>query len=229
MADKKKTKAKAKAKPIRKKTINLYDMYEEKRDYPRVSVNSLAAVHKQDEYDVNVILHDISPDGVQLRCNRKTAYIIHPTGKFMTEKTAPEIVLKFTLPIDGKEKDVIVQSKLYYFTIIATDVVAFGGKFKKFEKFTQRHVENYITNSIVPVEAKVMDMLHTPHTGDDILDKLDDKDVNLGDTLNLLRRKKAIVSYEHDKTRKFVKLESAIESIFKRLEKIEKRLDKAGK
>lgn len=69
MADKKKTKAKAKS--IRKKTINLYDMYEEKRDYPRVSVNSLAVVHKQDEYDVNVILHDISPDGVQLRCTRK--------------------------------------------------------------------------------------------------------------------------------------------------------------
>ena len=72
-------------------------------------------------------------------------------------------------------------------------------------------------------------MLHTPRTGDDILRQLDDKNINLGDTLNLLRRKKAIVSYEDDKSRKFVKLESAIESIFKRLEKIEKRLDKRGK
>jgi hypothetical protein len=229
MTNKKKTKThkkKTKVKPARKKTVNLYDMYEEKRDYPRVSVNSLAVVHKQDEYDVNLILHDISPDGVQLRCNRKTAYTIHPSGKFMTEKTSPEVVLKFTLPIDDKDKDVIVQAKIYYFTIIATDVVAFGVKFKKFEKFTQRHVDDYITNSIIPVEAKVLDMLHTPHTGDDILNKLDDKDVNLDDTLNLLRRKKAIISYEDDKTRKFVKLESAIESIFKRLEKIEKRLDK---
>lgn len=204
-------------------------MYEEKRDYPRVDVNKLAVVHKKDEYDVNVILHDISPDGVQLRCDRKTAYIIHPDGKFITNKTAPEVVLKFALPIDDKEKDVIVQVKIYYFTIIATDVVAFGAKFKKFEKFTQRHVDDYIAQSIVPVEARVLDMLHTPHTDEDILDKLDNKDVNLGDTLNLLRRKKAIVSYEDDKTRKFVKLESAIESIFKRLEKIEKRLDKDGK
>lgn len=204
-------------------------MYEEKRDYPRVDVNKLAVVHKKDEYDVNVILHDISPDGVQLRCDRKTAYIIHPDGKFITNKTAPEVILKFALPIDDKEKDVIVQVKIYYFTIIATDVVAFGAKFKKFEKFTQRHVDDYIAQSIVPVEARVLDMLHTPHTDEDILDKLDNKDVNLGDTLNLLRRKKAIVSYEDDKTRKFVKLESAIESIFKRLEKIEKRLDKDGK
>jgi hypothetical protein len=222
-------KKKTKAQPKRKKTINLYDMYEEKRDYPRVGVNTLAGVHKKDEYDVNVILHDVSPDGVQLRCDRKTAYIIHPDGKFITNKTAPEVVLKFALPIDDKEKDVIAQVKIYYFTIIATDVVAFGAKFKKFEKFTQRHVDDYITQSIVPVETKVLDMLHTPHTDGDILDKLDDKDVNLGDTLNLLRRKKEIVSYEEDKTRKFINLESAIESIFKRLEKIEKHLDKDGK
>lgn len=204
-------------------------MYEEKRDYPRVDVNTLAEVHKEDEYDVNVILHDISPDGVQLRCNRKTAHIIHPTGKFLTEKTSPKVVLQFSLPIEGNEREVIVQSKIYYFTIIATDIVAFGAKFIEFKKFTDRHVENYIMKSVIPVEEKVLDILSTPQTGDDILEQLDDENINLGDTLNLLRRKKAIVSYEDDKTRKFVKLESAIESIFERLEKIEKRLDKEGK
>ncbi len=227
MIQKTKTKTKDKLKP--KKTVNLYNMYEEKREYPRIKVDTLAIVHKQDEYDINVLLHDISPDGVQLRCSRKTAFKIHPSGKFITDKTAPEVVLKFALPIGGKEKEVIVQSKIYYFTIIATDVVAFGTKFKKFKKFTQRHVDDYIEQSIIPVESKLLDMLHTPHTDEDILDKLDSKDVNLGDTLNLLRRKKAIVSYEDDKTRKFVKLESAIESIFERLDKIEKRLDKEGK
>lgn len=223
MNAKKKTKAKAK----RKKTINLYDMYEEKRDYPRVSVNTLAEIHKKDEYDLNAILHNISPDGVQLRCNRKTAHTIHPSGKFITDKTAPEVTLTFSLPIDGKEKNVIVQSKIYYFSIIATDMVAFGVKFKKFEKFTERHVDDFIMKSVIPVEEKVLDILDTPQTGDDILDQLDDEDINLESTLNLLRRKKAIISYEDDKTRKFVKLESAIESIFERLDKIEKRLKKS--
>ena len=220
MTQKKKTKAK------RKKVISLYDMYEEKRDYPRVIVNALAEVHKQDEYDVSMILHDISPDGVQLRCDRKTACTIHPTGKFITDKTAAEVVLKFILPIDNKEREVIVQSKIYYFTIIATDVVAFGVKFMEFEKFTGHHVENFIMSSMIPAEAKVLDILDIPRTGNDILDQLDDKDINLNDALNLLRRKKEIVSYGDDKTRKFVKLESAIELIFDRLEKIEEYLDK---
>lgn len=220
MTKKKTTKVK------RKKIISLYDMYEEKRGYPRVSVNTLAEVHKQDEYDVSMIVHDISPDGVQLRCNRKTAYTIHPTGKFLTDKTALEVVLKFNLPIDNKEKEVIVHSKIYYFTIIATDVVAFGAKFKKFEKFTRRYLQNFIMESMIPAEAKVLDILDTPRTCGDILDLLDDKNINLDDTLNTLQRKQAIVSYGVDKARKFVKLESAIESIFDRLEKIEKYLDK---
>lgn len=70
-----------------KRTINLYDMYEEKRDYPGVSVNTLAKIYKKDEYDLNAILYDISPDGVQLRCNKSTAHTIHPAGKFITDKT----------------------------------------------------------------------------------------------------------------------------------------------
>ncbi|GEM_PF-899033 len=219
-------KNKAAIKPKKKKTINLYDMYEEKRDFPRVSVNALAKIHKKGEYDLNAILHDISPDGVQLRCNRKTAHMIHPSGKFITDKTAPEVVLTFSLSVDGKDKNVIVQSKIYYFSIIEIDVVALGVKFKQFEKFTSRHVDDFIMKSIVPIEEKVLDILDTPHTSEDILDQMDDENVDLDDTLNLLRRKKAIVSYEDDKTRKFVKLESAIESIFERLHKIEKRLDK---
>jgi hypothetical protein len=214
------------AKPKNKKTINLYDMYEEKRAYPRVRVNALTKIYKKDEYDLNAILHDISPDGVQLRCNRKTTHIIHPSGKFITDKTAPEVVLTFSLSVDGKDKNIIVRSKIYYFSIIEIDVVALGVKFKQFEKFTGRHVDDFIMKSIVPVEEKVLDILNTPRTSEDILDQMDDENINLDDTLNLLRRKKAIVSYEDDKTRKFVKLESAIESIFNRLEKIEKCMDK---
>ncbi|MCG8378087.1 MAG: PilZ domain-containing protein, partial [Proteobacteria bacterium] len=201
---------------------------EEKRKYPRVTVNSLAEVQKSGDYSVNVILHDISPDGVQLRCNRKTAHTIHPSGKFITDSTAPEILLKFSLLIDEKEKEVIVKSKIFYFTIIATDVVAFGVKFKQFENFTDRHVETFIMRSFVPVEEKVLGILDTPQTSDDIMEQMDtgqDENINLGDTLSLLRKKKAIVSYEENDTRKFIKLESAIESIFKRLDKIEKQLN----
>lgn len=211
--------------PNNKKTINLYDMYEEKRDYPRIRVNALTEIHKQDEYQLNAILYDISPDGVQLRCNRKTAHTIHPDGKFITEKTAPKVTLKFSLPIKGKEKEVTVQAKLYYFSIIEIDVVVFGAKFIQFEKFSSRHVDDFIAGSIIPEEEKVLEMLDDARSSEDIRDELDDENIDLDETLNKLRRRKAIVSYEEDKTLKFIKLESAIATIFERLDKIEKHLD----
>ena len=212
----------------KKKIINLYDMYEEKREYPRINVNALAIIEKKEEYEAHAILHDISPDGVQLRCNRKNAHIIHPTGKFISEKTAPEVSLRFSLAIDGKEKDIIVRVKLYYFSIIEMDAVAFGAKFIQFEKFTGRHVEDFIMKSVIPIEEKVLNVLDSPRSSDDILNELDldDENIDLDSTLNRLHKKKAIVAYKEDKTLKFVKLEAAITTIFERLEKIEKRLDK---
>ena len=218
----------SKAEPKKKKIINLYDMYEEKREYPRINVNTLAIIEKKDEYEAHAILHDISPDGVQLRCNRKNAHIIHPSGKFISEKTAPEVILKFSLAIDEKEKDVIARVKLYYFSIIEMDAVAFGAKFIQFEKFTGRHVEDFIMKSVIPIEEKVLNVLDSPRSSDDILNELDldDENIDLDSTLNRLHKKKAIVAYKEDKTMKFVKLEAAITTIFERLEKIEKRLDK---
>ena len=212
----------------KKKIINLYDMYEEKREYPRIKVNTLAIVEKENEYEAHAILHDISPDGVQLRCNRQNAHIIHPSGKFISDNTAPDVVLKFSLSVDGKEKDVIVRCKLYYFSIIEMNAVAFGARFIQFEKFSGRHVENFIMKSVIPIEEKVLDMLDSPRSSDDILNELDldDENIDLDSTLNRLHKKKKIVAYEEDKKTKFVKIEAAITAIFERLDKIEKRLDK---
>ena len=130
--------------------------------------------------------------------------------------------------MDGKEKDIIVRVKLYYFSIIEMDAVAFGAKFIKFEKFSERHVDDFIMKSVIPIEEKVLNVLSSPRSSDDILNELDleDENIDLDSTLNRLHKKKAIVAYEEDKTLKFVKLESAIATIFERLDKIEKRLDK---
>ena len=108
------------------------------------------------------------------------------------------------------------------------NAVAFGARFIQFEKFSGRHVENFIMKSVIPIEEKVLDMLDSPRSSDDILNELDldDENIDLDSTLNRLHKKKKIVAYEEDKKTKFVKIEAAITAIFERLDKIEKRLDK---
>lgn len=210
--------------PKKRKTISLYDIYEEKREYPRISLNAIASLSLVDGFDVNVIVHDISPDGVQIRCNRKTAHMIHPSGKFITEASAPYADLKFPLAIENADKEIRVHIKLFYFTIISTDTVAFGAKFRKFEKFSDRFVEKFISNAISPVEEKVLDLLDKPRSGDYIVDQIGESTINLDDTLNMLKRNKAIISYGKDKKQKYVRLEAALESIFKRIDRLEKKI-----
>ncbi len=208
----------------RKKTISLYDIYEEKREYPRVSLNALAALGLVDGFDVNVIVHDISPDGVQLRCNRKTAHMIHPSGKFITEASAPYADLAFSLPIENVDREIKVQIKLFYFTIISADTVAFGAKFGKFEKFSDRFVEKFIDQAMRPVEDKVLELLDKPRSEDYIVEQIGESTVNLDDTLNMLKKKKAIIACGNDRKQKYIRLESALASVFKRLERMEKKL-----
>lgn len=61
-------------------------------------------------------------------------------------------------------------------------------------------------------------------TSQDLRDQIDDENISLEDTLNLLKKKKEIVSYQEEEQEKFVNLESAIESILQRMDSMEKRI-----
>lgn len=210
--------------PDEKKTISLYDIYEEKREYPRISLNAIASLSLPDGFDVSIIVHDMSPDGIQLRCNRKTAHMIHPSGQFITEATAPGLDIRFNLNVDNSEREILAHIKLFYFTIISEDTVAFGARFIRFDKFTDRHVDRFITNAMSPVEEKVLDMLDKPRSEQYIVERLGESAVNLDDTLNMLKKKKAIISCGDDKKQKYIRMESALQSLYTRIERLEQRL-----
>ena len=213
----------------RKKTINLRELYEEKRGYPRVTVDALVTIRKDDDTKLSGVLHDISPDGVQLIVDGKNAKSLNPSGRQISQQTQFEVRLNFFLPIGELNKEIKVHVKLYYFSIIDSDVVAFGGKFTNFIDMTDRHVNKYIENSVIPIENKVVKLLNNPMTSDDLREQIDDDNIDLDDTLNLLKKKKEIVSYQDKKQEKFVNLESAISTVLSRLDKIESRVENIEK
>lgn len=220
----------AKSKPDNERVINMYNLFEEKRAYPRIKVNCLAELTgTEEDTSVNVIVHDISPDGVQIRCNRKTAKEIHPSGKFIEERNAPVVDMKFQLEIQGLMREIQTTCKLFYICILSQDVVAFGLKFIDYKNNSAKQIDQFIATAMLPEEERVLKVLDKPKTSARILSEIDDDDIDLDDTLNMLRRKKAIISFGQEKKKKHIKLESAIELIFKRLDTIEKRLNKLEK
>ena len=130
-----------------------YEHYEESRKYPRVKFKHPVQIYLGDGRCVSASIYDISPDGLQIRCNRETAAALNPTGKKIDQKHNLSVNAVFSLPINNEQKKVTVSCKVYYFVIItgnAEEDVAFGLQFKKFEGKSIKYIGRHILSELEP-------------------------------------------------------------------------------
>ena len=130
-----------------------YDFYEESRKYPRVKTKLPVKLILAGGGCVSVSIYDISPDGLQVRCNRDVAAAINPGGKKISSKDNLIVKAVFSLPIDGEQKKVTVSCKVYYFVVVPGDAkedVAFGLQFKKFDGQSVKYIGRHIRNELEP-------------------------------------------------------------------------------
>ena len=57
------------------------------RQYPRIEIDSLAAVRIEDGTIVQARIRDISPDGLRVLVTREDALVIHPGAKAIARLT----------------------------------------------------------------------------------------------------------------------------------------------
>lgn len=94
---------------------------------------------------VNVMIHDLSRDGLQIRCGKKAAQAINPEAKTVKEGEAPlEIQVLFYVPLDSGKGRVKAKGKLMYFSLIAPDIVALGLKFKSISSGGVEHLRSVV-------------------------------------------------------------------------------------
>lgn len=130
-----------------------YEHYEETRKYPRIHIHLPIALYFDDKKSVTATIYDISPDGLQIRCNRTIAANLNPSGKRISLDDNVTVNTKFFVQIEGEQHEVAVSCKIYYFLILPGVVgedVAFGLKFMKFEGQSIRHIGSLIENELEP-------------------------------------------------------------------------------
>ncbi|HKK16438.1 MAG TPA: PilZ domain-containing protein, partial [Gammaproteobacteria bacterium] len=111
--------------------IQPYNQFEERRKYPRVVMGKPVTVHYNGDH-IDAEIHDISADGIQVRCDRKSFQVIHPSGRFIRRENAPIVDISFRLAINGQLNDVKVRGLLYYFVVLSNAGdrdIAFGLRF----------------------------------------------------------------------------------------------------
>ena len=120
-------------------------VHKDRRALPRVTLGCPGKVILPGGDVVNVMIHDLSRDGLQIRCGKKAAHAINPGGKAVKEgDEAPEIQVLFYVPTDSGKGRVKAKGKLMYFALIAPDIVALGLKFKSISSGGIEHLRNVV-------------------------------------------------------------------------------------
>ncbi len=120
-------------------------VHKDRRALPRVSLKCPGKVILPGGDVVNVMIHDLSRDGLQLRCGKKAAHAINPDGKAIKDGVSPpEIQVLFYVPLDSGKGRVKAKGTLMYFSLIAPDIMALGLKFKSISSGGVEHLRSVV-------------------------------------------------------------------------------------
>jgi len=120
-------------------------VHTDRRALPRVTLGCPGKVILPGGDVVNVMIYDLSRDGLQLRCGKKAAHAINPGGKAIKDGDSPlEIQVLFYVPLDSGKGRVKAKGRLMYFSLIAPDIVALGMKFKSISSGGVEHLRSVV-------------------------------------------------------------------------------------
>jgi len=181
---------------------------------------------------LDAVARDISPDGLQVRCDRKTMQVIHPGGEFITKDNAPDLEVVFSLVTGGKAHEIRTACRMFYFILLPEEDehdVAFGAQFLAFQGTSKKYIEKYISDMIMPVENTVLQFLDQPRSKKEIIAHAKIEPDEAGKLLAQLRDQGDIVSYGPAKSQSHVQSGSATAMILEQLDRIEKSIAKLSR
>ena len=123
----------------------------DRRCFPRVMIERRAQVLLTYGEPVQVTVHDLSPDGLQVRCKRAAASAIRPSGRSVSHDEAPsELRLLLTLPLRKGPVPVSLRGKLLYFALINQEMVAMGIELTAMSSASRAFLDAFIEESLEP-------------------------------------------------------------------------------
>ena len=203
-----------------------YDYFEEKRKYPRIVIDRPAEIRHGGKV-LQGVIRDISPDGLQIRCDRKTMQAIHPSGKSIKGENGPLVKVVFKLLVGRQEKTIKAEARLYYFVLLPdekTSDVAIGARFASLAKECQADVEAFFRDALQPIEDAIVALLDEPRTAAEIAEHLR---ISLQRTEAVLARMKGthlLVELQPGNQVQYLQLTVALGLLLKKVADRERRL-----
>ena len=119
---------------------------EEQRAYPRFQLDVSVSFRNAAGNRCRGQVINISPDGLQVRCNFSAGQSLHPKGGKLCADTAPIVQVALHLPVAGESKKVVAGAKLVYATTLDNDPnCVLGFKFLELRPMAQRVLDGYFS------------------------------------------------------------------------------------
>jgi hypothetical protein len=202
------------------------DYFEERRKYPRIVIDAPVRM----TFGRNVLdglVHDVSPDGLQVRCDRKTMQRIHPSGRAIKGESGPLFSAAFQLPIGSDDKRFDAEARLYYFVLLPGEKgldVAFGARFTGVSPANQEVLDAFIRDALQPVEDVIVTLLSQPRSAAELADRLRTTPERVVDILTRIRGSEYVIEMNDGATVRYVQLPAALRLLFGRMAALDRRL-----
>lgn len=130
-----------------------HETHEERRKYPRIIIDShIDILYKGNQLAARI--HDISPDGLQIRSDSETLQKINPDNEIMNEETAPLLDVTFHLKLFEIDTKINALCKLYYSDQLPdedNENVVYGLKFMNLEGDGSKQIDAFITEEMTSI------------------------------------------------------------------------------
>ncbi len=127
-----------------------HERYEDRREYPRIVIDSpVNILYKSQQLEARI--HDISPDGLQIRTDRESLKKINPDNENFTDANAPLLDVTFRIKLFEMDMKINALCEMYYSSSLQDDKdlnVACGLKFINFEGDGLLQLEAFITQEM---------------------------------------------------------------------------------
>jgi len=120
------------------------------RRYPRVLVDEDAHFARPATGAVVARVHDVSPDGLQVVCDRDTMRAFVPPGGLRPDAESPRVLARFSLPLaDGRER-IDVECRVIHMAVGDGAEFALGLKFSSMSAHSASVLQEFIEQSLLP-------------------------------------------------------------------------------
>lgn len=127
-----------------------HNRYEEGRRFPRIPAALPVTLSFGQSQTIEAVTYDISPDGIQIRCNKYVAQSIHRRDERIPESERPIVDIALNLPVKRAEKKFAAKCQVVYLIFLEqaaeseTENAALGLRFLTLKGRSEKYLSKFL-------------------------------------------------------------------------------------